>query len=79
MKKHHSEALRCFIDIIALTVITFLPLSVIIIITMIYITKAYGTGKAIKSLFVADHRWAPELGDNRQQALHEERAARAMI
>uniref|UniRef100_A0A1I8F160 Uncharacterized protein n=1 Tax=Wuchereria bancrofti TaxID=6293 RepID=A0A1I8F160_WUCBA len=70
---------RLYSDIIALTVITFLPLSVIIIIMMIYITKAYGTGKAIKSLFVADHRWVPELGINRQQALYEERAARAMI
>ncbi|VDN94530.1 unnamed protein product [Brugia pahangi] len=66
---------RLYSDIIALTVITFLPLSVIIITMIIHILKPYGTGKAIKSLFIADHHWVPELGINRQQALYEERAA----
>ncbi|KAL3990398.1 Sodium:neurotransmitter symporter family protein [Acanthocheilonema viteae] len=70
---------RLHSDIITLTLITLLPLSVIIIPMLIHVLKAYRTGKTIKSLFVADHRWAPELGINRQQALYEERAARAII
>uniref|UniRef100_A0A915PVM3 Uncharacterized protein n=1 Tax=Setaria digitata TaxID=48799 RepID=A0A915PVM3_9BILA len=43
---------------------------------IIHIVRVRRTGKTIKSLFIADLRWAPELGTHRQQALYEERAAR---
>lgn len=71
--------LHIFSGAITLTLITLLPLSIIVIVMLSHILKAYRTGKTIKSLFIADHRWAPELGSNRQQALYEERAARAII
>ncbi|CAG9532913.1 unnamed protein product [Cercopithifilaria johnstoni] len=69
---------RLYSDVIILTVTTLLPLSVIITIMSIHVKKACQTGKTIKSLFVADHRWTPELGTNRQQALYDERATRTI-
>uniref|UniRef100_A0A8R1XST5 Uncharacterized protein n=1 Tax=Onchocerca volvulus TaxID=6282 RepID=A0A8R1XST5_ONCVO len=66
-------------NILVLTLITLLPLSVIIINMIIHAIKAHQTGRTIKSLFGADLRWSPELGIYRQQALYEERATRAII
>ncbi|EFO24100.1 hypothetical protein LOAG_04387 [Loa loa] len=70
---------RLYSNIIVLTLVTFAPLSVIIMIMMIHVLKAYRAGRTIRSIFVADRHWAPELGNNRQQAQYEERAARAII
>uniref|UniRef100_A0A0R3RPY2 S5A_REDUCTASE domain-containing protein n=1 Tax=Elaeophora elaphi TaxID=1147741 RepID=A0A0R3RPY2_9BILA len=70
---------RLYSNFIILTLITLIPLSVIIVIMVVHISKAHRTGKSVKSLFVADYRWTPELGINRQQALYEERAARAIV
>ncbi|KAM3727437.1 Sodium- and chloride-dependent neutral and basic amino acid transporter B(0+) [Dirofilaria immitis] len=53
--------------------------SIIIISMIIHIARIYKTGRTIKSLFVADLCWTPELGIYRQQALYEERATRAII
>ncbi|MCP9265019.1 Transporter [Dirofilaria immitis] len=64
-------------DTVALIFLTMLPLSIIIISMIIHIARIYKTGRTIKSLFVADLCWTPELGIYRQQALYEERATRS--
>ncbi|VDN02372.1 unnamed protein product [Thelazia callipaeda] len=58
---------------------TFIPSIAIVVIMIIQFVRAHRTGKGVRSLFLPDLRWVPEIDADRQEALYDERAARVII